>query len=295
MKMARILIAILVVAMMFNIVGCGKVTQDGVSGKPEMNDVEKNNDLTNKNEETSDVQTEGFVETYYRPETDGLVGIAVYPIDNVETFPYSIGEKVQLSSDWKFVYSVEENVVVYDDNIVGRGAWFASEDEFIVNGSYASIYDSVWGYVYYKNNELYIVATHDLVESDVLNSDAREFHVDGFSMYFDAYKIDQAPDSYKFSYVRYNMKYDEEFKHDIYSVSEPPSEVILPDPVNWNYLRIRTYKDGESLDKIPFHITNLSYNHDIREPGLEELEVVFDGYKGVETYQYVITFIMPQY
>lgn len=291
MKLARIFIAMLVIAMMFNIVGCG-VTQPGTSGKSEMND--NNNDPTNKNDETSDVQTEGFVETYYVPETDGLVGIAVYPIDNVETFPYSIGQKVQLSSDWKFVYSIEENVVVYDDNIVGRGAWFAS-DEFIVNGSYASIYDSVWGYVYYKNNELYIIATHDLVESDALNSDTREFHVNGFSMYFDAYKIDQAPDSYKFSYVWYNMKSDEEFKHDIYGVGEPPSEVILPDPVNWNYLRIKTYKNDECLDKIPFHVTNLSYNHDIREPGLEELELVFDGYKGFETYQYYISFVMPQY
>ena len=205
--MKKFLTIIFALIMLLSVLtACGGVNNDGtsVSGSKDKN---TNSDNTNSN----NTSKQDIEDVYYEPELENLVGLAIYPVDDRNDYPYEIGEKVTDFSDWKYLYCKaaesedKEPTAVFDDNIVNRG--FKNEYYYGLtsscSGEYVSTKDFYWGYVYTVNNETFILATHDFADwSEGPNTFTEIKHIDTETVYvrLDILKINESmiPESYVF-------------------------------------------------------------------------------------------------
>ena len=274
--MARILIAMLVIAMMCCVVGCN-------GNNAGTNDVENENAGTNNVVDTNPKQEE-IIDDYYVPDTENLVGIAVYPVDDKNDYPYACGEKVTNLSDWKFVYKIDESTYAYDDNIINR--WDGG-------GCYISNKDYYWGYVYMNNSSVWIVATHDFCDRGMTNCDSRFIETNTVTIGFTAYVIDVVPDAYSFEYSWFNYQTIATVDVVRYSDNEVPSSIVLPSSDTHNIFCVRYMNNGEKIDIGINIFTDILYNS-IRDNG-GSMSLDFNGFKDGESYQYYIDLIHPDF
>jgi hypothetical protein len=271
--MARILIAMLVIAMMCCVVGCN-------GNNAGTNDVENENAGTNNVVDTNPKQEE-IIDDYYVPDTENLVGIAVYPVDDRNNYPYACGEKVTNLSDWKFIYQIDENTYAYDDNIVRRSEGY---------GTFVSDKNFYWGYVYVDNNNYYIIATHDYC--DLMDeSDYRMVCEETISL--TAYVIDVVPNAYAFEYSWFDFKTTAIVDVVEYSDDEVPSSIVLPSRDSHNIFCVKYMNNGENIDIGINIFTNILYDS-IRDNG-GSMSLEFNGFKNGESYQYYIDLIHPDF
>lgn len=166
--MARILIAILVVAMMFSVVGCGNTKQNGgnSNGANGATNEQENNDPGFYEE--VDLQNR-FEDIEYTPSEENLIGVAIYPIEAGTTkYTYDVGEMISINADgnWKtmLINSFFDSDADCTYNIwAGNAAEWENDDEGRY-GEYQSLTEFLYiGYIYEIDGEKYILTTHDLV------------------------------------------------------------------------------------------------------------------------------------
>ena len=182
MKMARILAALLVLAMMFSVVGCGNTNKNSENS----NDVDNNyvgnvndGDGTNNGDANNGTSIQEFKDVDYTPVTEGLIGIAMWTMTD-EPYPYLENQAIVIdnsiySTMWEFYY-VEHYSYGY-----GTTKWGQYEVTHIENNDYIVNYSSeatlVLGYIYIIDNKATIIATHDVVDYDETNTANFEFTI----------------------------------------------------------------------------------------------------------------------
>ena len=300
--LAIILILVMLVSML---TACGGTNNDTTVNNGDNN--ANNNSNNNSNKEKQDIE-----DVYYEPELENLVGLAIYPVDDRNDYPYEIGEKVTDFSDWKYLYCKaaesedKEPTAVFDDNIVARE--FKNEYYYgltsVCSGEYVSTKDFYWGYVYTVNNETFIIATHDFADwSEGPNTFSEIKHINAETVYvrLDILKINESmiPESYVFDYVWHNMIYDNSYMQETYTNETLPKEIILPDAKNVNNVRVHEYHNGAEIEINELGHTrichnDLSYQYDVVKNG-GHYTWEFNGFKDGESYQYYIEVTHPDY
>lgn len=168
--MARILIAMLVIAMMFSVVGCGNTTQNGGNsngGNEAKDETTKPEDYFYTEEDLQDT----IEDVEYTPSEENLIGVAVYPIEvGTLAYTYGIGDLISLteSAIWRTMY-----VDFYQDptgkdsgNVFsGNASRWGRDEDGKRYGEYQSSTEFLYlGYIYEIDGEIYILTTHDLVD-----------------------------------------------------------------------------------------------------------------------------------
>ena len=192
--MARILIAILVVAMMFSVVGCGNTTQNGGNsngGNEAKDEPTKTEDYFYKEE---DVQN-SLEDVEYTPSEENLIGVAVYPIEvGTLEYTYGIGDLISLteSAIWKTMYVDfyrDPNGEASGNLFSGNASYWEFDEDGKHYGEYQSSTEFLYiGYIYEIDGEIYILTTHDLVDFQdgvsVLNIKTIRTYSDGSDVTF---------------------------------------------------------------------------------------------------------------
>ena len=269
--MARILMAMLVIAMMVCVVGCGN--NNGV----ENNDVENTG---NENVVDTNPKQEEIIDNYYEPATENLVGVALYPVEDKYNYPYKLEEHVTDMSKWKFIYKIDENTYAYDDNIVDRAEG---------RGAYISDKGYYWGYVYCENGSYYILATYDYCDC----SDGEDYRSCAGPINLTGYVIDTIPDAYAFEYSWFNYITTEMRDYVVYNDSECPAKIILPDKTMYNMLCVKYMFNGQKIDTALPMDSDIMYDNIVSSGG--RISWAFDGFKDGESYQYYIDIIHPDF
>jgi hypothetical protein len=122
-----------------------------------------------------------------------LVGIAVYEVPKGEDYPFEFEQKL-LKSDSRYYgfnkwekyyidYIADGLTNMTSKNVVFEEKW--ENDLKFISLSYSAKREQVyWGYVYDVNEEIYIVATNDLVNFDENNSATKTMNIDGAEVSF---------------------------------------------------------------------------------------------------------------
>ena len=186
--MARILIVIMVIAMMVNLVACDNSGSD--------NDDVANDGGTNNEE----VVNTPLVDIEYTPNTEGLIGFAVYPVIDGQ-YPYDEGDIIDghhncFIAGWKMVYTKCLDL--------GYGSWQSSDflkekdlENNVCTTTYVTENLLVWGYVYQQGEDIFIIATRDIVNYNENNPVSRDVTVanEGFQPYTNYFVIKHTSDN----------------------------------------------------------------------------------------------------
>lgn len=297
-KFLTIVLAIVMVAMMFVMVGCGKTVdnnnEDGSTNNNDGNNSVIDTDKNNNN------KTEEIVDKVYIPDTENLVGIGVYPVKDGEKYPYVEGQKITDFSDWKFLYvdgevgTSETTKVVFDNTVVGRDISVIGDD-LIMSADYEANNLAYWGYIYNNNGEIYLVATED-ISIDPTSKDVQEvscIDCGDWCVELDCRKLryDVEPTHYQYVFQIDDVK-DENgwyvgrtvYSSEIYTIDTLPTEITFEKEPWVNFVAINLIANDEVL-----YTQKIAYYSETPYVGNPGTTVMLDLYKDGESYQHVVT------
>ena len=169
MKIRRILAIVLMVAVMMSVVGCGNANQNNENSNGINDVVGDSNDVVSDNND-EEVVIDPLVDVEYTPNTEGLIGFAVYPVKN-GVYPYNEGDIVEgrdncIVAGWRMVFTK-----CLDDGYNTFCPYdFSKENNNTEGTEYTTTYIAesllVWGYVYQQGEDVFIVTTRDIVNYD---------------------------------------------------------------------------------------------------------------------------------
>ena len=284
-KFLTIMLAIVMIAMMFVMVSCGKT----VENNKENGSINNNSVITNDNNN----KTEESVDNYYFPDTENLIGIAVYRVREGEEYPYREGQKLTNFDDWKFFYvdSMQdgENVnVVFDDNIINRSVNYV-DGNISVQCNYKTNDMAYFGYIYRENTSLYLLATQDQAQDET-----SQWSVDGLG--FISLRISklyqEEPTHYRYVFQIDDVMNDKGYyvgrtvySSEIHSVDTLPTEITFDNEPWVNFVAIEMIsKTGEVLGT-----RKIEYYEDAPYVGKPGITKMLDLFKDGESYQHVVT------
>ena len=281
-KIMTIVLAIVMVAMMFVMVGCGNTSGNNKEGS--IND-------DNDSVITNDKNNTGEVSKKYIPDTKNLIGIAVYRVAAGEKYPYRQGQKLTNFDDWKFFY-VDVNSdpanVVFDDNVVDRSIKYV-DDNIVVKCSYKTNDTIYWGYIYKENTDMYLLATQDCI------SESSSWSVDGLGSIT---LILSRPEYEEPTHYRYVFQIDDVlnpetgyyvgrtvYSSDTYTIENLPTEITFKNDPWVNFVAIEMISStGETIGT-----RKIAYYEDVPYVGEQGVVKMLDLFDDGESYQHVVT------
>jgi hypothetical protein len=295
-KFLTIVLAIVMVAMMFVMVGCGKTVGNNNEDGSTNND---GNSVINTDKNNNNNKTEEIVDKVYIPDTENLVGIAVYPVKDGD-YPYVEGQKITDFSDWKFFYidgevgTSETTRVVFDGNIIDRDV-VQRTNRISISGCYETNERTYWGYIYNVEGDLYLIATeHIACDKDNGNSESTSsLEVVGayFNFYCNQIRYNVEPTHYQYVFQIDDVK-DENgwyvgrtvYSSEIYTIDTLPTEITFDNEPWVNFVAINLIANDEVL-----YTQKVAYYSETPYVGDPGTTVMLDLYKDGESYQHVIT------
>lgn len=314
-KFLTIVLAIVMIATMFVMVGCGKTAgnnnEDGSTNNKDGNNSVIDTDKNNNN------KTEELVNKPFFPEPDSknLVGIAVYPIEPGEKYPYVERQMVEDFSGWHYFYLDDEvsngkntlcyrfgeisweaisgeeskdyfngRVPIFDDKIIDRKIYIREESASLYVG-YASNNYCYLGYIYQVDGSLYIMATEQLAdEGNSVEADGGLYL--GLHCYYPTeathyrylFQIDDVKDENGW-YVGRTV-----YSSEIYTIDTLPTEITFKKDPWVNFVAIEMIANGEIIGT-----RKIAYYAETPYVGNSDKFELIDLYKDGESYQHVVT------